>query len=130
MVVGLDYAGGVLVGGLIWRGVDSLEWCRGRGGWVYGRHCQGGGGVAGEEDGKNRGLIYSCRRCGVWVVIVALMSELYLSRKVVRTARLRNKSAEGRRNSISVHFKIAVIGVTGYRSEHTPKYGVYPDRAK
>jgi hypothetical protein len=34
------------------------------------------------------------------------MSELYLSLKVVPTARLRNKSAEGRRNSISVHFRI------------------------
>lgn len=47
-MVSLDYAGGLLVVGVL-RGkgsVDSLEWCRGRGGWVYGRHCRDVVGVA------------------------------------------------------------------------------------
>mgnify|MGYP001564987859 CR=1 FL=1 len=54
MVVGLDYAGGVLVGGGIWGegGVDSLEWRGGRGGWVYGRHCRGGGVYLEKKDAK------------------------------------------------------------------------------
>lgn len=52
--------GGVSGGVLRGKGrVDSLKWCRWRGGWIYGRHCRGVVGVAGENKEE---------RCSLFVV--------------------------------------------------------------